>query len=275
MNSFLQSYLNELKVFFSNPELELRILLKNSSIKKKDIILSNFEVKDIDTIKFNNAFQRRIKREPISKIFNYKNFWKYNFYVNCDVLDPRPETELIVEKILEFYPKKDQSLKILDMCTGSGCLAITLAKEYSKAKVIGTDISSKALEIAKFNAHKLNCINQIDFLECNLLENFEIFDIVVSNPPYLSEFEYDNTSSEIQLFEPKISLIAANEGLEFYQKIANILPNILNKNSRAFFEIGSKQAKETIAIFRSKNLKCLKIVNDMQNLNRVLILKKC
>ena len=273
MNSFLQNHIKEL-TFFSNPELELRILLNKTSLNKKEIIFSNFNVKDIDLKKFNKVFERRIKREPISKIFNEKSFWKYNFFVNQDVLDPRPETELIIEQVLNNYPNKNQQLKILDMCTGSGCLAISLAKEYKKAKIQATDISFKALKIANINANKLDCNSQIVFTQCNVLKKKEIFDIIVSNPPYLSEEEYYKTSAEIRLFEPKIALVANNRGFEFYQKIANILPNIINSESKAFIEIGSSQAKKTINIFKSNNIRCSKVVKDIQNLNRLLILNK-
>ena len=274
MNSFLIKHINELNFFFSNPELELRILLKKSSLNNNDIILSNFKIEDINILDFEKAFVRRMKKEPISKIFNEKSFWKYDFFVDQDVLDPRPETELIIENILELYPDKDKPLKILDMCTGSGCLAISLSKEYLNAKLTATDISSKALKIAKFNANKLNCSNQIKFIKCNLLKTIKTFDVVVSNPPYLSEKEYNETSPEIQIYEPKIALIAANDGLEFYERIANILPAILSRNSRAFLEIGSTQSQKIINIVKSHNLNCLKVAKDMQNLNRVLILNK-
>ena len=274
MNSFLKNHITELKKNFSNPELELRILLNKSSLNKKHIIFSNFKINDINILEFEKTFERRMKREPISKIFNKKSFWKYDFFVNQHVLDPRPESELIIEKVLEFYTDKDKPLNILDMCTGSGCLAISLAKEYPKANVTATDISSNALKIAKINANKFGCSSQINFIQCNILKTLKTYDIVVSNPPYLSEIEYNKTSSEIQFFEPKIAFIALNDGLEFYEKISNILPNVLANNSKAFLEIGSSKAQKVINIFKSNNLHCIKIAKDIQKLNRVLILNK-
>ena len=222
MNNFLQEHIQILKKNFSNAELELRILLNRSSINKKDIILCNFDINYIDKVKFKEAFARRINGEPISKIFNQKSFWKHNFFVTQDVLDPRPETELIIEQILRYYPNKNRPLKILDMCTGSGCLAISLAKEYQKAKITATDLSFKALKIAKFNALNLQCNNQISFFHCDLIEKINTYDIVVSNPPYLSKERYRKTTSAIQLFEPKIALVASKDGLEFYEKILSI-----------------------------------------------------
>jgi len=274
MNDFLKNHLNILKKNFLNPDLELRIMLSNCSIKKKKIFLSNFNIDDINLIKFNKAFQRRLNREPISKIFNKKSFWKYDFFVNKDVLDPRPETELIIEKILDFYPDKTKSLKFLDMCTGSGCIAISLAKEYLKATIDATDISFEALKVAKKNATKLNCSKQINFIKCNLVNKIQAYDIVISNPPYLSNLEYKKTAHEIQLFEPKKALVAAKEGFYFYHKIANILPNLLENKCMGFLEIGSKQAEKVKDIFSAGNFYSLRIAKDIHNLDRLLIIKK-
>lgn len=274
MNKFVAYHLSKLKKKFINPELELRILLSKSSNYNKEIILSNFNISDINLIKFKNYFQRRIKNEPISKIFNLKSFWKYDFYVNSDVLDPRPETELILEKILEYFPLKEKKLKILDMCTGSGCIAISLAKEYLNSEIFATDLSSKAIEVAKINAQNLDCADRINFVNCDLINRIDKYDIVVCNPPYLSELEYKKTSLEIKKYEPKIALIGIKNGYEFFYNLSKILPKVLDKKSFAFIEIGSSQAKKTIDIFQSNNIHILKLVKDIQNLDRLLILNK-
>ena len=274
MNDFLTNHLNILKKNFSNPDLELRVMLNNCSIKKKNVFISNFNIDDISLVKFNKVFQRRLNKEPISKIFNKKSFWKYDFFVNKDVLDPRPGTELIIEKILDFYPDRNKPLRLLDMCTGSGCIAISLAKEYKGAVIDATDICSKALNVAKNNALRLNCNNQINFIKCDLIDEKQVYDIVVSNPPYLSNLEYKKTSHEIQLFEPKKALVAAKEGYYFYYKISKILPYLLESKSMAFLEIGSKQAKKVKEIFSADNSYSLKIAKDIQNLDRLLIIKK-
>ena len=274
MNNFLQLHLNALSKKFSNPSLELRVLLNKSSINNKDIIFSNFDIKNINLKKFSKALSRRLKREPISKIYNSKNFWKYNFYVNKNVLDPRPETELILEKVLEYFPNKKDNLKILDLCTGSGCLAICLAKEYFNSEITAIDISPKALNVAKKNAILANCKNQIKFIKSDLVNKIEKYDIVVSNPPYLSKQEYKKTSPEILEYEPKIALVASREGYEFYWKISSFLKNILNDDSMAFIEIGSTQVKKARDIFASQHINCLKVEKDIQNIDRLLILNK-
>jgi len=274
MDNYLKNCLDKLKKKKLNAEVELRILLKKSSLSDKEIILSNVNFNNINIIKFKKALERRLNNEPISKIFNFKNFWKYNFFVNNNVLDPRPETELIIENVLEYFPQKNTDLKILDICTGSGCLAISLAKEYPLSQVTATDISLKALDIAKYNAINLNCKKRIEFIKCDLVNTNSTYDIVVCNPPYLSEDEYKKTSLEIQLFEPKIAFISKKEGYEAYFRIAEILPEIISKDSLVFMEIGSTQAKKTIKIFKDSNINCLKVSKDIQNLDRVLILNK-
>ena len=275
MDSFLQVHLNLLQnnnIPF--PELELRVLLNKTSVVDKEIIFSNFELSTIALKAFHQAIKRRINNEPISKIFNEKNFWKYNFFVNENVLDPRPETELVIEKVIKYFPKKDEKLKILDICTGSGCLAISLAIEYRNAQVTATDISSDALKVAQINANNLCSDNEIQFVKCNLIKNLDTYDIIVSNPPYLSELDYKKTTKEIQSFEPKIALIGGIDGLKFYRDIAYLLPDILSSTSVVFVEIGNNQAKEAIQIFKKKKIKCLEVVKDIQQLNRLLVLQK-
>ena len=273
MNNFLNLHLKKLSNHFDYPELELRVLLNRASTIDKEIFFSNFNIKQIDFQIFKESFDRRLKKEPISKIFNSKEFWKYNFFVNKFVLDPRPETELIIEKVLNYFPDKNKKLKILDLCTGSGCIAISLAKEYLNSKITATDISSKALKVAKINSKKLNC-NNIEFIKCDLLDKISKYDIIVSNPPYLSNFDYKNVSDEIKFFEPKIALFAKRNGYEFYNRLATLLPNIVSKKSMIFIEIGHSQAKKCIEIFESSKLKCLEIYKDYQNLDRGIILNK-
>ena len=273
MNNFLHSHLKELSNRFDYPELELRVLLNKASIIDKEIFFSNFNIEQIDLQIFKESFDRRLKKEPLSKIFNSKEFWKYNFYVNKFVLDPRPATELIIEKVLNYFPKKNKKLKILDLCTGSGCIAISLAKEYLNANITATAISSKAIKVAKINSQKINCTNS-EFIQCDLLDKISKYDIVVSNPPYLSNLDYENVSDEIKLFEPKIALFAKSNGYEFYDRLASLLPYIISKKSMIFIEIGHSLAKKCIEIFGSSKLECLEIFKDYQNLDRGIILNK-
>jgi len=162
MNNLIKESLIKLKQKnITSPELDLRILLKHASKKNDEIILSNLNVDNIDIVKFKSYLQKRINRQPIAKIIKNKPFWKNNFYVNNFVLDPRPETELIIEEVLNIYRNKNLKLKILDIGTGSGCIAVSLAKEFKNASITAIDISKEALEVAEKNLKIHSCYNQI------------------------------------------------------------------------------------------------------------------
>ena len=198
----------------------------------------------------------------------------FNFTVNYKVLDPRPETELILEGIIKKYKNKKECLKIADLGTGSGCLAISLAKEYINAKILATDISFEAIELAKVNAKKYNVENQIKFKCCNWISDKRKFDIVISNPPYLSDYDYRMIDDEIRFYEPKIALIGGDDGLDCYRQIAPILKDITNNNSLSFFEIGINQNEKCISIFKKYAINCIEIIKDYQNIERILVFKK-
>ena len=239
MNKFILDHLSILKANnFIFPEIELRALLNKTSKTKKEIIFSNFEIKKIKLDLFNNAFERRLNKEPISKIFNEKEFWNYKFFVNEDVLDPRSETEFIIEAFDKYFTNKKQKLKIIDLGTGSGCIAITLAKDYKNSTIFANDISSSALEVAKKNSKKFNIFNRIKFLCCDWIEINEVFDVIVANPPYLTVNEYTNVSKDIKEYEPKIALLGGKDGLSSYRQLAYILPKITHLKSLCFIEIG-------------------------------------
>jgi len=275
MNNFIENYLNRIKRYnFPNPELELRVLINYCSINRDEILLSNFNVNKINLQKFKSAFYRRIKHEPVSKIFNKKEFWSFNFYVNQNVLDPRPESEFLIQTIKEFFTRTETNIKICDLGTGSGCLAITLAKIYKNSKITATDISANALKVARQNAKKHYVEKQIKFKNCNWIATKEKFDLVVSNPPYLSYREYDKCKINIKNFEPKIALVGGQDGLESYRQLSALANLILRNNSFLFIEIGDSQIAGIKKIFLNQNLKLIKIVKDYQQIDRVLVLKK-
>ena len=246
MNDFIKNHLGILKKNnFLYPEIELRTLLNKTSKSKSKVIFSNFEIKQIKLDLFNIAFERRLKKEPIAKIFNEKEFWNCNFFVNNDVLDPRPETEFIIEAFKKYFIDKKQKLNIIDIGTGSGCIAISLAKEYVNSIITANDISESALNVAKRNAKKYNIGNQIKFLCSDWIDIYKVYDVIVSNPPYLTVSEYKNISKEIKDYEPKIALLGGRDGLSCYRKLANKFPKITHLNSLCFVEIGHKK-KNTI-----------------------------
>ena len=274
MNNFLLNYFKILsKKNFDNPFIEIKALINNSRSVKNEIILSNFHESNINVEVFKKSFERRLKLEPISKIFNKKDFWDFTFFVNHSVLDPRPETELIIDTAKKYLINKNQKYKIADLGTGSGCLAICLAKEFCNSNIVATDISKKALIVAKKNSSNLKTFKQIEFINCDWINNNENFDLVVSNPPYLSKKEYENLSNEIKFYEPKLSLYGGTDGLDCYKKLAHHFKKIGHKNTIYIVEIGYNQKSQCIDIFRNSSLKCLEIIKDYQSHNRILVLK--
>lgn len=237
-------------------------------IDKKDFL----KYKD-DDFKYEKLLEsmivRRLCNEPVSKIINNKSFWDYDFYVNNDVLDPRPDTETMIEMILNDYDS-DEKFDILDLGTGSGCIILTLLKLFKNSNGIAVDISEKALEIAKLNAHKLN-INRINFIESNWNDKIDgKFDIIVSNPPYIETEYIDNLSKDVKNFDPKIALDGGITGLDCYNYIAkNIIKNC-KENTRIFLEIGYKQANDVINIFEQNNFVLHKIGKDLNGYDRIV-----
>ena len=275
MDNFLENHLNILKKKnFSSPEIDLRTLLKHSLKNEGEIFFSNFNFDKIDLKKFNLMFKRRINNEPISKIVKKKEFWSYDFYVNNYVLDPRPETEFIIETVRKYFLDINKNLKIADLGTGSGCLAITLAKIYKQSKILATDISFNALKVAKKNSKHHNVYKQISFSKCNWINSIKDIDIFVSNPPYISNKSYQKIDIGIKSFEPQIALRAGIDGLEAFRQIARILTPLMSQDAYFFLEIGYKQKLEVVKIFGKYGIEVVEIVKDYQFIERVLVLKK-
>ena len=275
MNNFINNHLKQLEEnHFDYPNIELRALLNKTSKSKKEIFFRNFNLNQIDLNLFRRAFKRRMKKEPLAKIFNEKYFWKYLFYVNKNVLDPRPETELLVETIEKYFKDKKQKLKIVDLGTGTGCLAISLAQEFINSRITATDISKLALKVAKINSIKYKTCNKIKFICCDWINTKNIFDIVVANPPYLTNNQYNNLNKEIKFYEPKIALIGGNDGLSCYRKLAYKISKIIHFNSLCFVEIGYNQKKACINIFAEFGLQCVDSIKDYQQYERILVLKQ-
>tara|TARA_Y100001934_G_C12331217_1_gene765184 strand:- start:1352 stop:2119 length:768 start_codon:yes stop_codon:yes gene_type:complete len=254
--------------------MDLRILLNYSKYQKKEIIFSNFDITQINIDLFNKVLKRRLANEPISKIINKKNFWKDEYYVNKFVLDPRPETETIIEESMRVYKNKKANLKILDIGTGSGAIAISLAREYINSNILAIDISEKALQVAKKNIEQKKLHNQIQIKKTTIEFINQKFDLIVSNPPYLTKKELENVSVEINKYEPSIALDGGKDGLEFYRLFAKKTPKILKDNAYLIIEIGESQYRSCKEIFSDSQLKFQKKTTDLQKKDRIMLFSK-
>ena len=208
--------------------------------------------------------------EPISKIIKKKNFWKYDFFVNNNVLDPRPETELIIEEVLRNIKDRKKQYKILDIGTGSGCLAICLAKELTNSKITAIDISKTAINVAKKNIKLKKLEHQIDLKLIDINKIKDKYDIIVSNPPYLTECEYEKAQEEIKNFEPKVALVGGADGLQTYRILSKKIDYIMTNNSYFVCEIGKGQLDSIKDIFQNTNLILKKISKDLNKIDRTL-----
>ena len=260
----------------SEARQEARILFCSASNLEQEVLTAYPEliVKDETATLFMEYIERRCKHEPVSKIIGKRSFWKLDLSVNSHVLDPRPESEFLIQTIKKFFTNTQINIKICDLGTGSGCLAITLAKLYKNSKILATEISQSAFKVAKKNIILHNVKNQIELINCNWISDQNFFDVIITNPPYLSKVEYDNCEENVKQFEPKTSLLGGIDGLDCYRQISAILNSIINENSFVFIEIGRFQKNKIKNIFNKNDLKLIKIIKDYQKIDRVLVFKK-
>lgn len=250
---------------------ETRELLATVLKKSKEWLMVNFdyEISDEEYEKFCEFINLRMQGEPFQYILGEQYFMGIKFLVNKNVLIPRADTEILVYKVLEICEGKE-SIKILDMCTGSGCIAVSLAKNLNNAKIFAADISEEAISVACKNS-KLN-ETKIDFFKSNLFENVpnEKFDIIVSNPPYISNEEMKSLSIEV-LKEPELALEGGKDGLDFYREISKCARSFLSKNGVLAFEIGYLQGESVKNILAEYGYRNIKIFKDYSNNDRVII----
>lgn len=266
---------------FNNPSLEAELILCNI-IKKDKIFLILHKNDEVDEISVNKFFEHITKRQsgyPIQYITNKQEFMGLEFYVKEGVLVPRPDTEILVEKVISISNKYDglRNIKILDLGAGSGAIAISLAHYIKNSTVVALDISEIALETTNINIekHDLKNISTVkgdifQELDKNVFKN-EKFDIIVSNPPYIKSEQISSLPIEVSIYEPKLALDGGEDGLIYYRRIAEIFKTLCNeKDSVLCVEIGFDQGKEVKEILRNINIfKNIEIQKDLSNNDRV------
>jgi len=252
--------------------LDSEILLSKVLRKKREEILINLDQKIClkNIYKYNNLIHRRSQNEPVAYITKEKEFWSKNFFVSKNTLIPRPETELMVEKLVKIY--KGKSISILDIGTGSGCILISLLSELSYSSGVGIDISKNAILIAKKNAERHKKLLNTKFLNKSLSSNFnQKFDLIVSNPPYIRSKDIRNLNDDIKKYEPRIALDGGNDGLDLIKKIIYKTKNILKIKGLLALEIGNEQNKKVSNILIKNNFKIEHIIKDYKDNVRCLI----
>jgi len=252
-------------------ELDARYILEyitglNSAqyfIHSEDIIEKN------KAEEFFRLIERRSKRIPLSYVIGTRDFFGLTFKVDENVLIPEQETELLVEEVIKYSEGKS----VLDMCTGSGCIAISIALFGKPSKVAASDISEKALEVARENAKSLKS-GEISFIQGDMFENVtDKFDIIVSNPPYIETGEIDELMPEVRDYIPRLALDGDIDGLKFYRIISKEAVKKLNKNGRIFYEIGYNQSRAVAPILLENGFTDITVIKDYSGLDRIVMAK--
>ena len=244
-------------------EADLKLKMILSDLLKEDksylVIHKDREISGNIEAEFLKSVERLKQGEPVQYIIGKTEFYGLEFNVNSNVLIPQPDTEILVEEVIDIYNKNysnyNENITILDLCTGSGAIAVSLKKNLENIEVFASDISTKALEIAKKNANKNN--TEITFIESDLFENINTkFDIIVSNPPYIERDVLKTLSEEVK-HEPVLALDGGEDGLEFYRKIAKDAKSYLKENGILAIEIGFDQKDSVIKLLEQEGYKCL------------------
>ena len=240
-------------------------------ITKQDIVL-NEEQENL----FSKLVERRKQKEPVAYILNKKEFWNESYFVDKRVLIPRPETEILIDLLLKKIKDKNKTYKVLDLGCGSGCLLISFLKEMRKSRGMGVDISSNALEVAKKNIELHNLNNRAKLMRLDLLtlHTKDKFDIIFSNPPYLSSTDYAKLSEDVKNFEPKQALVGGFNGVFYYKKIIELSQSALKKNGYLALELGDRQYRTISKLLQDHSFRILDKYQLINNEIRCILAAK-
>ncbi|MBS4027246.1 MAG: peptide chain release factor N(5)-glutamine methyltransferase, partial [Ignavibacteriales bacterium] len=265
-----------------NPRLNVELLLAHALNLTRVQLYTNFEqpLTREELAHFKYFFQRRIQNEPLQYILGETDFYGLKFFVDSRVLIPRPETEILVEEVLSICTtiSENKTINILDIGTGSGNIAIALAKFCANVKVIAIDVSNDTLDVAKQNAKRNDVEDKIQFFQENILLSpttnlqTQTFDVIVSNPPYISQREFEMLQPEIKNFEPHIATTDNADGYSFYHKIAEVGKNLLIENGIIFVEVAYNQSNEVKRIFSIAGYGNVRSIKDYNGHERVVVM---
>ncbi len=272
MGNSIQSILDLATTILPNSDtarLDAEVLLQSVLDCERSHFYSHPE-KHVTTDKLNSfqsLLELRIKGTPIAYLTRQKEFWTLNLKVTEDTLIPRPETELLVEYALKQIPK-DRQMTVLDLGTGTGAIALAIAKERPLVKIIATDITESTLNIARFNAEQ-NQINIVQFIQSNWFSNLEnsLFDLIISNPPYIAEHDAHLNRGDVR-FEPRQALISGNDGLDDLKIIIEQSLAFLKPKGRLLLEHGYDQGGKVIQLLKSNRYSNINVLNDLAGYHR-------
>lgn len=257
----------------AEPRREANSLLAFVLGKDKTFLIahSEYELSKNESANFQTLLNRRSNREPLQYIRGTQEFFGLNFVVTPDVLIPRPETELLVEAAIEILRAKEDP-RFCEIGTGSGCISVSILHEIKNATAIGADISEKALKITKLNAEENSVSERLNLIKSDVYENIEDekFDLIVSNPPYISIEDFQSLQSEVKNFEPKNALTDEGNGLSIIEKIISDAPQFLKSKCFLLIEIGHDQSEMVEKMFDSQIWRSVDFLRDLQGIRRTV-----
>ena len=281
--SLIKLEVNKLKILgFKTASLDCRLLL-SKILKKANPVYTHEQVNisKNQITNFQTLVKQRQKGKPVSRILNKRNFWKREFMLDEETLDPRPDSEILIEAVLKHFPNKTQSLKILDLGSGTGCLGLSLAEEYENSLITFSDVSKQSLEIVKKNSLQFGLKARLKYINLDWcthdwdikLLNYEekaTFDIIVSNPPYIPSNEIKFLETEVKDYDPYLALDGGKDGLNAYRSIIPRLKNLVKPDGRIFVEIGKGQENLVSEIAFQHGLLSIEYKRDLSDIIRVI-----
>ena len=237
-------------------DLDAEVIISNIMGVKREYLITKNKIMVPEKIvkEYDTAIGRRIKKEPVAYIIGKKEFWSKDFIVNRNTLIPRPETEILVYKVIKYF--KNKRINILDIGTGTGCILLSILKELNRSRGVGIDISKKAVQIAKINSKNFNLMHRSKFKVCDL-ENYSVgkYDLIVSNPPYILSQDMKNLSEDIINHEPKLALDGGVDGLDLIKKVIYKSNRLLKRDGLLALEIGFNQYRKVLGILRKSGFR--------------------
>ena len=268
---------NEQLIYYSKTsKLDVEILLSEAIKKNREYLIINCKkkVKNKNIKLFKKMLHKRKKGETIAYILNKKEFWRNNFYVDKNVLIPRPDTEVLVEEVWKLF-NINLKLNVLDIGTGSGCILLSILKERKNFYGTGIDISKKAIKVAIFNAKMHQLSNRVDFYHSDVDKFlFGKYDLIISNPPYIKKMDLKYLDKDIKAYEPTQALDGGKCGFSKIEKVVNKASTLIKKNGKFVLEIGFDQKNKTLGILKNNGFFINKVVKDYGKNDRCIICTK-
>ncbi len=266
--------LREVKI--ESAPLDARLLMQHAlGVSREALLRDDVPVSDSAVALFDALISRRVQNEPVAKILKRKAFWKHDFIVSSATLDPRPDSETLIEAALAYFPTSQPPLRLLDLGTGTGCLLLSLLAEYPQATGLGVDISEQALKVAGENARLLGVEHRTEYRLSNWCEQVSgTFDLIVCNPPYIAESDADTLAAEVRRHDPSVALFGGEDGLQAYRCVLPQAMARLMQDGIMIIEIGAGQAEAVSAIAHSAGFTLREARKDLAGITRALVLAK-